>query len=193
MAKYGSYGGAIAITDTKSGETKLIENPLGEQAINGLAVNGDFIYAATSLHGNGLGTKPNEKPQFGVLERESGKVVYQQPLTGEAAKMIFDSKTNRAIVLSGGRLLFFDAKERKFVVPPAKDLPAVRDLALDGLGDGRIWFGSGASVISLDLTSGAMQKIAAPAEVDKLSIAKDGTVFVASGPALFRMKPEESK
>ena len=193
MAKYGSYGGAIAITDTKSGETKLIENPLGEQAINGLAVNGDFIYAATSLHGNGLGTKPNEKPQFGVLERASGHVVYQQPLAGEAAKMIFDAKTNRAIVLSGGHLLFFDAKERKFVDPPAKDLPAVRDLALDGLGDGRIWFGSGASVLSLDLTSGAMQKIAAPAEVDKLSIAKDGTVFVACGPALFRMKPEESK
>ncbi len=195
MAKYGSYGGAIAITDTKSGETKLIENPLGEQAINGLAVNGDLIYAATSLHGNGLPEKPNEKPQFGVIERATGKVLYQQPLAGEASKMIFDAKTNRAIVLSGGHLLFFDAKERKFVDPPApgKDLPAVRDLALDGLGDGRIWFGSGSSVIALDLMSGAIKKFEAPASVDKLSVAKDGAVFVASGPELFRMKPQEAK
>ena len=54
MAQYGKYGGAIAITDRATGETKLWENPLGEQAISALAVAGDCIYAGTTLAGNGL-------------------------------------------------------------------------------------------------------------------------------------------
>src|SRR5213076_338199 len=43
MASYGKYGGAIAVTDPKSGATKLIENPLGEQAITALAVDDHFL------------------------------------------------------------------------------------------------------------------------------------------------------
>ena len=49
MAKYGSYGGAISITDPKDGKTELIENPLGEQAIAGLAVNDSQIYRDFNL------------------------------------------------------------------------------------------------------------------------------------------------
>jgi len=37
QARYGAYGGAVAITDPTTGKTELIENPLGEQPIMGLA------------------------------------------------------------------------------------------------------------------------------------------------------------
>src|SRR5439155_11442319 len=48
MAKYGTYGGAIAVTDPADGKTELIENPLGQQAIAGLAVDDTQLYVGTS-------------------------------------------------------------------------------------------------------------------------------------------------
>ena len=63
LAKYGTYGGAVSITDPKTGETELIENPLGEQAILRRALpTADFIYVGSCLAGNGLPAKTGEGP-----------------------------------------------------------------------------------------------------------------------------------
>jgi streptogramin lyase len=187
MASYGTFGGAIAITDTQSGKTTLIKNPLGKQAISGLAVDEKCIYAGTILEGNGLGEQKNVKPQFGVLDRASGKVILQQDYPGQISRMVLDRKTGKLVILSGGRLRYFDTRNRQFSDAPA-DVPKVNEIALDGTGDGTVWLGSGASVVKLDLESGGTEKFPAPGKVERISAGTDGSVFIAVGPDLYRMR-----
>jgi hypothetical protein len=95
MAQYGKYGGAVAITDPDTGKTELIENPLGEQAVEGLAVDGQFAYVGTSLTANGLPAKKGESPRFGVIDLTSKKVVFQREFEGAQSvrRVVYDTKT----------------------------------------------------------------------------------------------------
>ena len=58
MAAYGTYGGAVAITDPASGNTDLLENPLGKQAISGVATDGQLLFVGTSLVGTACPASP---------------------------------------------------------------------------------------------------------------------------------------
>ena len=186
MAAYGKYGGAIAVTDRESGETTLWENPLGEQAISAMAVARDVIYAGTTLAGNGLPAKPNEKPQFGVIDRASGKVLSRFPVEGSAVTKIFHDATSDAVflVLGDGRMWRFNLKTNELY--PAGAPPITPD-AIGSRGDGTLWFGSGKSLVRYDIAAGDAKTVAeAPATIDHLTVAPSGDVFVACGADLYR-------
>jgi hypothetical protein len=179
MAKYGTYGGAIAITDRKTGKTDLIENPLAEQAITALDVDADakFAFAGTGLHGNGLPNKPNEKTQFGVIDLATRKVVFQQPIDGgEVAGVRYDAKTKQVVF----KKKIFDA--------PA-ETPSVTAYPLIAPGDGTIWYASGDAVVRFDIATAQSQKFPAGVKIDHLAIDQQGVAYIASGPDLYRMKP----
>jgi outer membrane protein assembly factor BamB len=188
MAAYGKYGGAIAATDRDTGETKLWENPLGQQAISAMAVAGDMIYAGTTLAGNGLPSKPNERPQFGIIERGSGKVLSQFPIEGsEVAKIFHDGKSDAVFLVVGdGKLWRFNLKTNELYAAGA---PPITPHAADSRGDGRIWFGSGRSLVCYDIAAGDARAVAdAPAKIDHLDVAPGGEVFIACGADVYRMK-----
>jgi hypothetical protein len=191
LAKYGTYGGAIAITDPESGDTKLIENPLGAQAISALALDANCLYAGTGLHGNGL-PKKNEKSQFGVIDRKTQKVAFQQAM-GDAgvSRIVLDDKTQTLAIISDSKLKLFDIKARVF-----KDVPAdaaaltIPGLTLDARGNGAITFASEKSVFTLDLSTGKLTKLGAPAKVDHLCLGAGGATYITCGPDLYRYAPE---
>ena len=191
MAKYGSYGGAIAITDRKTGKTDLIENPLARQAITALDVDAGakLAYAGTGLHGNGLPNKANEKPQFGVIDLATRKVAFQQPIDGgEVSGIAFDAKTGLVAVVAERKLRLFDPAAKSFVDAPA-DAPPVTAHPLVSHGDGTVWYASGKAVVRLDLSTKAGTRIPLDVDVQHLSVDKAGVVYIASGPDLYRFKP----
>ncbi len=118
-ASYGTYGGAIAVTDPATRDTKLIENPLGPQGISAIAIDDKFLYVGSTLEGNGLPSKPKSQPQFGILDRASEKVVFQQPLgVGDVGRIVLDHKTDQLVLIVDNKLMLFDLPSRKF-----KDAP----------------------------------------------------------------------
>ena len=190
MAAYGKYGGAIAVTDRESGETKLWENPLGEQAVSALAVVGDRLYAGTTLAGNGLPKKPGERPQFGVLDRASGNVIAQFPIEGgEVTRIFHDAGADVVLLIVGPKLWRFNLKTNELY---PDGTPPITPHAADSIGNGKIWFASGNSLVRYDVAAARSETIAeAPAKVDHLDVAPDGNVFISCGADVYRFKPEQ--
>jgi len=192
IASYGKYGGAIAVTNPDSEETTLIENPLGQQGISSLAVDDQFLYVGTTLEGNGLPPKPNEKPQFGILDRAGGKVVFQQPLgEGGIGRIVIDRKTNQLAIVADHSLKLFDLASRKFKeLPPDIAGLSMHAHTLAAYGDGRIIFASEKTLLTLDLATGAISKATAPGKIENVCLGPDQTVYLSSGPDVYQLKPE---
>lgn len=189
MAKYGVYGGAVAITDPATGETALIENPLGEQAVEGLAVDEKFIYVGTSLAANGLPNKKGEWARFGVIDRTTKQVVFQREFEGASGVRTFwlDTQTKRLAFSVDGRLRLFDTVSRQFTDTP-EDTPRVGSRIV-GTGDGRAYVGSGKTVVQVDMSTGKAEVVAQlPAIVSSVAVDEDGTLYAACGADIYRIR-----
>lgn len=186
-AKYGTYGGAVSITNPKTQKTDLIENPLGAQSIFAVAVNNKFIFVGTGLEGNGLPDKPNAKPQFGLLDRKTHKLLFQRSLgTSAIQRIIWDAKSRKAVVRVDGRLKIFNPSDDTFT--DLKTPMAVQ--GVDGVGNGIIWAGGENALVRISLLDGKQQTFKTPANVDHLSVNSKGEVFFSSGAELFRFDPD---
>ena len=183
MAKYGTYGGAIAITDPAMGKTDLIENPLGEQAVYSVALDENHLYVSTSLDGNGLPNKPNAEPQFGMLDRATRKVLFQQPIG--VSRILIDAKTKKVLIVSGSKLRTFDPASKTLTDVPSA--PPVTHQAIECLGDGTVWYASGNKLIHLNLTTNEVKSFIAPIAIEHLGISKTHA-FISSGPSIFSLE-----
>ena len=183
LTKYGAYGGAVSITDPKTGDTELIENPLGEQAIHGVAADDKFIYVGTSLAGNGLPHKKGEWARFGMVDLATRKVVYQHEFDGCAGVRVLgcDPRSNRVVLSVGGKLTLFDPAKREFVAG-LDDLPNVSGRSVATLGDGTICYASAKSVVKLDVGTGkASTVVEAPGAVNNVVAGPDGKLYISCG------------
>ncbi len=189
MAKYGTYGGAIAITDIKTGKSDLMENPLGQQAISGLAVDNEYAYVGTSLGANGLNPKTGESPSFGMIDLKTGKVVFKHTFdgVGSVGNCAYDIRTKRAAFIAGGKMYAFDTIKRKLVEDLYKDIPPPSCRRLVALGDGKLWYGSGKSLVLLDIKTGKFEiKAKLPEDISDLSATKNAS-YASCGPDVYRI------
>jgi outer membrane protein assembly factor BamB len=192
MARYGVYGGAVAITDPATGATKVIENPLGEQAVEGLAVDERFAYIGTSLDANGLPPKRGEFPRFGVLDLSSHKIVFQHTFRGAGAvrNMAYDPKTKRVAFTARRKLVVFDTAKQRFAHGWRTDAPPM-DTNPSAPGDGKVYYGRGNALLAVDLLTGQVTRIAeGPSRVNNVTVARDGTVYLSCGTHVYRVKME---
>jgi hypothetical protein len=188
MAKYGVYGGAVVITDLATGQTQLIENPLGEQAVEGLAVDERFIYVGTSLGANGLPNKTGESARFGVIDKATKKVVFQREFEGASGVRTFwlDTRTKRLAFSVDGKLYLFDTATREFT--PVSNAPKVGSRII-GLGDGRAYYSSGKTIVQLDMKAGATEDVVElPAGVSNVAVGRDGTQYASCGADIYRIR-----
>ncbi len=193
MAKYGAYGGAIAVTDPQTGKTDLIENPLGEQTVQGLAVDPrpgvNVVYVGTSLGANGLPNKPNESARFGIVDLMTRKSLYTKTFEGAASvrSVCFDPSTGLVAMIAGPRIALFEPTSRTWLTLPA-DLPDPRsNLALH---DGHVYYGSGRDVIRLDLATRSWSAIAnVPEPFGLIALSDRGDIYVGAGPSVYRVRP----
>jgi len=189
MAKYGVYGGAVAITEPATGETTLIENPLGEQAVEGLAVDERFLYVGTSLGANGLPNKKGEWARFGVIDKATTRAVFQHEFEGASGVRSFwlDPQTKRLAFSVDGNLWLFDTVARRFIEPSA-ETPRV-GTRIVGLGDGRAYYGSGKTIVLVDLSTGKTETVTElPAGVSNVVVEQDGTLYAACGADIYRIR-----
>lgn len=190
MAKYGTYGGAIAITDLKSGKTDLIENPLGEQAVYDVVTDGKVAYTGTSLGANGLPNKKGESPKFGIIDLKTAKAVFEKVFEGASHVRVLalDEKSGRVAMSVSGKMALFDTSKREFVELP-EDTPGGPSHSVADPGDGRIYYGSGNSVVWLDMATGEHQRLVeAPGRVTGVAVGPDGTVYCSVGVDVYAVR-----
>jgi streptogramin lyase len=190
LASYGKYGGAISITDPATEKTDLIENPLGQQGIGGVATDGEKIYAGSTLAANGLPNKSGESVSFGVIDSQTKKVTFQKKFegVGSVSNLVYEPKSNRVMMTTGKTLAAFDTTKNDFVDLPR--LPAVTGKTqLKVNDDGKVYGNVGKSVLAIDPMTGESETVAsAPEEIAKLAIAKDGAIYASCGTKVFRLK-----
>ncbi|HEY3268818.1 MAG TPA: hypothetical protein VGM37_18015 [Armatimonadota bacterium] len=195
MARYGTYGGALGITDPASGKTVVVENPLGEQTVCGVAADVSHIYLGTSRDANGLRVKPGESARFGALDLQTHAVTYRREFPGAQSirALAVDPAAKRLAMLVDGRVTVFDTEKQELVeglpgAPPASSLDGVAP------GDGSYYYGSGKDVMSLDLLSGRATVISAlPEAVDHLEVSPSGAVYVSCGVDVYCARAAEEK
>lgn len=196
MAKYGTYGGAIAITDPDTGQTHLIENPLGEQAVNGLAIGDGALFVGTSLAANGLPNKTGEYARFGIIDLATEQVVFNQMVDGAVSirPLCFDPNTKRVAVAINGRIRFFNTRTRRFLESLPVDAPNVTCMSVSFPGDGKLYYGSENSVVALGMRTGRCVTLAqAPGKVSNVAVGSDGTVYFSCGVGIYAVGRETEK
>jgi streptogramin lyase len=193
MARYGTYGGAVAITDPASGKTEIIENPLGEQTVCGLAVDPRpsvrAAYVGSSLGANGLPNKRGESARFGVLDLATRKAAFVHEFGGAASvhSVVFDPTTGHVAMVAAGRVRLFDPTTRRFVELP-DDLPVSRTNVAIGP-RGTALYGNGTAVIELDIAGRTWRKRAdAPEPFGLVAVSATGEPYLAAGPTVYRVK-----
>ena len=187
VAGYGTYGGAVAITDSVTGDTELIENPLGQQAIEALAADDHFLYVGTSLYGCGLPPKPDPAVNFGVIECATKKVVFQHAFEGATRvdSAAYDARTKLVAISVDDKLHLFDARVRRFVTQRVPDTPAVTSRSMVTK-DGKLFYGSDKAVVQVDLESGASKQVAvARGGVKEITVGRDGTLYFSCDADLY--------
>jgi streptogramin lyase len=194
MARYGAYGGAIAITDPASGQTTLIENALAEQAVEGLAVDSRYAYVGTSLHANGLPAKRGEDPHFGIAEVASGRVCFSHRFVGATAVrcVALDEVTGLVLMVVDGSLRAFDRASGLFSDAITPQAPRVTSRSVAARGDGAVYYASGRQIVALDLCAGSARVLSeAPEAASNVAVGPDGHVYVAYGVEVGRIRVEE--
>jgi hypothetical protein len=188
MARYGTYGGCVAITDPDTGATELIENPLGEQAVEGVAVDGRAIYIGTSLGANGLRNKTGESARFGMIDRATREVLFREEFDGASSvrQVKLDATTGRVLLVVDGALRAFDPEARQFVIGFADGAPAVgSSVAVPGTGVA--YYGNASRLIAVDVAKGTHRVDAElPAGISCVAAGRDG-VFVSCGTDVYRV------
>jgi len=194
MARYGTYGGAVAITDPESGETELIENPLGEQAISGVAVDSKCIYVGSSLGANGLPNKTGESARFGVIDLSTRKVAFEHTFEGASGVRVLacDEKVGRVVVSVDGALKIFDSAKGEFIGGMPADLPAPTCNSVASFG-GSLYYASEKSIVRLDIGALTLEKLAeAPAKVENVALGPDRTVYFSSDIDVYAVKADRA-
>jgi hypothetical protein len=189
LAKYGIYGGAISITDPKTGSTELIENPLGEQAVERAIAGDGFVYVGSNLSANGLPSKKGEWARFGMVDLATKKVVFQHEFDGcyGVSVLGYDAVSKRVAISVGGKLTLFDAAKREFVDLPEMPKETGRCSALPG--NGILCYASDKSVVRLDMRTGKTATVVeAPEKVENVACGPDGKLYLSTGVDVYAVK-----
>ena len=187
MARYGIYGGALAITDIATGKSVVHKDPLGPFALQGVCAAGDLVFATTTTSANGLPARTDAWSRIGLLSPDDGRVVWSAEVPGErsAAHPVHDPETRTIHFVAEGRIRRVDLNAMKLL--PTGDAPRSTGGGL-ALWRGRIVFATDRMIRALDPSSGLVEDVVEmPGAVAKLAAgAKD--LYAMVGVELFEIK-----
>lgn len=189
VAKYGTYGGAISITDPASGRTELIENPLGQQGITSIAVDDQYVYAGTTLAGNGL-PQQKGKAKFGAIDLASRAVVFEREFDAASVTRVVREPVSGLVLFTiDSAIQRYDPRTKVLLEAPAEGLPAITSRSIEPIGDGTLLGSSDRRLVRFDARKGGTELVAeSPVRVEAITIAADDRVYFMSGPGMYRVK-----
>lgn len=188
MAGYGKYGGTVAITDPSSGDTRLIENPLGEMTVYGLAVDKSNIYIGTSTSANGLPNKPSGVVEFGVMSISDNKILFRKEFPGASGVHIAgsDSKLGKVVAEVDNKLMLFDSNKMNFDDQLPSDIPPVTSYC-STIYKGSFYYSSQKLIVKMDLSNLKWQTITEmPATARNVAISS-GKIYVSCGASVYEV------
>lgn len=189
MAQYGCYGGAVAVTEVATGTTYLWENPLGEQAVEGVAVEGENAYLGTSLSANGLPLKQGESPRFGVLNWRSGKATIVQEFEGSSSvrACALDAKRRCVVFAVDGLFSVFEVATGRLTLFSTFPRVGSRNMVVR---EGVAYYGSGSALVAVELETTSCRLLeTAPEPITNVAVAPTGRLFVAAGTGIYALTP----
>jgi streptogramin lyase len=181
--QYGKYGGAVSITDLKTGDNKVIENPLGEQVIiSALPADDGMVYISSGLGGNGLPTKSGESPRFGVLDPKTEEVIFKKEFEGSTNvwALAYDAKSRRVLITVNGKMTLFDTIKHRFMT--LVDSPSRYGRSYATAGDGIVFYPHNKNIIKLNMRNGRTSVVAtAPEKINNVACSNDGKLYISAG------------
>jgi hypothetical protein len=188
-AKYGVYGGAVARTDLRNGQTEILIDPLGPQGISGLAVLEEIALIGTTTSANGLPKQAGTSAQLGVYDLRERKARYSHsfPDAGSVSSLVYDARAGRAAFLVDGMLWLFDPATRTLVGQEPVLGERVTSLRI-AVWEGRVFYGLATALHALDLATGRSDRVAMlPAKIDQIAVSPRGLVYATCGADLYRV------
>lgn len=179
--------GAVAITDPESGETQIIENPLGSAPITGIAVDENFIYLLT---GPVEGTKGRVPVQFGVIGVDTHQVCAGFPLedTASARWLTLARTKNIAVFAVDGGIRMVNINRMRLIGLPDPPPPPPTAAAISWPGGASVYYVSDTRIIQMDPATGVFSVIAElPIKAQAFCGVRFGDLYAACGAEVFRI------
>jgi hypothetical protein len=182
MATYGQYGGGLSRVDVHTLEVEIWADPLGPQALMGLAADQQYLYFITGGEANGL---PPKAGPFSFAVWASGKgLVWQRAFPPGAALRSVVAVAGQVLVGVDSRIEVFAPRQLAFVRQVELTEPC-QLLVPDPQGQALAFCGE--QVMRLDPMSGVCTSLGrAPGRVSA-AVATPAGVYCAIGTELHRL------
>lgn len=190
-AARGAYGGAIAITYPDTGDTRVLENPVGRQGITGLALDEQFLFIGTTVKGEEMPAKKDESPQFAVLGLDTVQPywnhVFKDAVTVD--RLCLNRQANRVALAVDDHLRVFDVNGMKIQDAFEEGLPEITSADMAIRQDPYVYFGHDSAIIRVHLVSGLWEEvIVLPQPVAGLAANAAGDLFAACGVDVYHVR-----
>lgn len=183
MAKYGSYGGGLSRVEVNTLEVEIWADPVGPQALMGLAADQQYLYFITGGGANGLPAK-QEPFCFVVWSPEKG-LVWKREFPLGAALHSVGAVQGRVLVGVDNRLEIFAPQALAFV--GQVELPGSCQL-LTSLAWGKTAVFCGRQLWLVDLLSASGELAGElPGVIHAAVATTGGEVYCAGGTELYRL------
>ncbi len=179
--------GAVAVTDPETGETEIIENPLGKAPVTGIAVDDNFIYLLT---GPVEGTKGQVPVQFGAIGIDTHQVCAGFPFEGASfARWLTLARTkNAAVFVVDGAARAVNLDRMRLVGMPDPPPPPPTAATIAWPGGSSVYYVSDKQVIQMDPATGVFSVIAElPLKAQAFCGVRFGDLYAACGAEVFRI------
>lgn len=189
-ASPGAYGGAVAVTDPGTGKTSLRANPAGVQGITGLALNEEYLFAGTTVEGDGMPPRPDASPQFAVLGLDTVQPYWSRGFEGGKTvnRLLYNAVAGCVTMAVDNVLHIFDVKAKEIKGPLESAPPEITSTGVAHRNDAFVYYGHENGIIRVDLKTGAWEQvIELPGKAGALTAGANDSLYAACGPGVYRV------
>lgn len=192
LAKYGTYGGLLSITDPATGATEKFKDPLGPHGLFGLAiVDESLVLLGSYTYGNGLGYQKDVPSKLGLWDAAKSQLVdvHEFPGAVGVGQIAFDPHSRMALFLVNSSVLhIYDVASRKLLTTA----PIEKGINTSCLywKEGQFLFGRGDTLYRFDVnTKRSTPMVKTPAAIQKIACGgPDNGIYLSCGVDVYRVK-----
>lgn len=200
VAGYGKIEGPLTVWDSKRGTVRLYDGIVHDESVVSLAAWKDLIVGGATPDGGGGSHPTQTEARLFVWNPKTAKREFETvPVPGARAITDLIAAPNGLVYGIAGESLFaFDPQSRQIVsrhklpftgLPNNAPRPAMPYNSVALGPDGRIWGLAGEGIFAIDTKTNTASLVArSPQRITAGFELRDGAIYFASGPAVYRYK-----